>query len=177
MEMELGNKWKGQFFTPYHMCLMMAEMNLNGVEKHIEERGFFTVCDPCIGGGAMLIAVADVLRKRGLNHSACVYFEAQDIDSRALHMAHILLSLCGLAGKIILGDTIRMTVNEEWHTPVYHLNNWVFKLSLDALHGGKREQKIVEKPAPVPEPDQPFELDFATAPEEKQETMQLVFNF
>lgn len=178
MELELGNSWKGQFFTPYNICRMMAEMQLSDVEKYIDQRGFFTVNDPCVGGGAMLIAVADVIRRKDLNHSQCIYFEAQDVDSTAIHMAHIQLSLCGLAGKMIIGDTLRMKISEAFYTPVYHLNKWSLRLALDTLRG-RREQKIVEKPPPGPEPDKPFELDFLADSESelKQEPTQLVFNF
>lgn len=29
MELELGNKWKGQFFTPYHVSQAMASVTLS----------------------------------------------------------------------------------------------------------------------------------------------------
>lgn len=37
MQLELGNHWKGQFFTPYNVCHLMAEMNMDAQVK--EHRG------------------------------------------------------------------------------------------------------------------------------------------
>ncbi len=32
-ELELHNKWTGQFFTPFHLCQMMAKMKQMKYEK------------------------------------------------------------------------------------------------------------------------------------------------
>lgn len=48
MELELGNKWTGQFFTPYCISYMMAQMTLGDGEaarKQIEKTGFITFND------------------------------------------------------------------------------------------------------------------------------------
>ena len=37
MEMGLGNKWTGQFFTPYHLAELTAELTFD--PKDIEEKG------------------------------------------------------------------------------------------------------------------------------------------
>lgn len=38
MRLELGNHWKGQFFTPYSVCKVMAEMNAPDLEATIEAK-------------------------------------------------------------------------------------------------------------------------------------------
>lgn len=38
MQLELGNHWKGQFFTSYNVCHLMAEMNMDAQVKNIEEK-------------------------------------------------------------------------------------------------------------------------------------------
>lgn len=49
MSLNLGNHWKGQFFTPYDVCKMMAEMNFGEVQAEVEKKGYISVCDPCVG--------------------------------------------------------------------------------------------------------------------------------
>ena len=54
MELELANKWAGQFFTPYPVCQLMAQLNIGQeMSDKLEERGFVTVCDPACGAAAM----------------------------------------------------------------------------------------------------------------------------
>lgn len=39
MEMNLGNKWTGQFFTPMSICRTAGEMTVKDLEKTIEKDG------------------------------------------------------------------------------------------------------------------------------------------
>lgn len=55
MELNLGNNWKGQFFTPYSVCEMMAGCTIGNVDAEISEKGFISICDPACGAGATLI--------------------------------------------------------------------------------------------------------------------------
>ncbi len=75
MKLNLGNHWKGQFFTPYHICEFMA--NVTGCETEIEQKGYISICDQCVGGGAMLIAAANSLRRRGINYQNHAVFVGQ----------------------------------------------------------------------------------------------------
>lgn len=59
MQLELGNHWKGQFFTPYHVCHLMAKLNLDEQKENLERKGWISVGDCCCGAGAMLIAFAN----------------------------------------------------------------------------------------------------------------------
>jgi type I restriction-modification system DNA methylase subunit len=54
-DLELHNKWSGQFFSPYPLCRMMAKMTLgdeDGIRTKIAERGFVTAQKPACGSGA-----------------------------------------------------------------------------------------------------------------------------
>jgi len=68
-DLELGNKWKGQFFTPDSVCRLMAAMSL-GEEASaiIEERGYIRAMEPAVGGGAMVIALAQEMLAQGINY-------------------------------------------------------------------------------------------------------------
>lgn len=102
MEMELGNKNTGQFFTPYHVSFMCAEASLQGYEgDHI-----LTIHEPSCGGGGMIIAAAAVLSERGMNYQKLMYVVAQDLDWKAVHMTYVMLSLMGINAVVAQGDTL-----------------------------------------------------------------------
>lgn len=131
MQLELGNHWKGQFFTPYNVCHLMAEMNMDAQVKNIEEKGWISVSDCCCGAGAMLVAFANVCRKKKINYQQCVMFVAQDIDPVAAYMCYIQLSLLGCPGYVKIGDALAepMVEGDEakecvWCTPMYFSQVW-----------------------------------------------------
>ena len=37
MKLELGSHWHGQFFTPYNICELMAEINSDNLKQQIED--------------------------------------------------------------------------------------------------------------------------------------------
>ena len=55
MELNLGNHWKGQFFTPYHICDFMAKITEGDIDGEIEKRGFISIFDPACGAGASIL--------------------------------------------------------------------------------------------------------------------------
>lgn len=107
MSLNLGNHWKGQFFTPYHVCELMAKMTIGeGCRAEIEENGYMSVSDPCVGAGAMLIAASTAFREYEVNYHTSVLFIGQDIDSVVAKMAYIQLSLLGCPGYITVGNSL-----------------------------------------------------------------------
>ena len=106
MELELGNHWKGQFFTPYCVCKMMSEITVGDVDRQIEENGYISICDPACGAGATLIAAVNSMRNAKHNFQNHVLFVGQDIDRIVGMMCYIQLSLLGCAGYICIGNTI-----------------------------------------------------------------------
>ena len=47
MQLNLGNHWKGQFFTPYCVCKMMSEITCEDVDSHIEKQGYLPYMSLC----------------------------------------------------------------------------------------------------------------------------------
>lgn len=76
---ELGNDASGQFFTPYDVCRCMVEIS-GGSDPAAENAGFFSVSDPACGAGALLIAFANLCRRKNICYHDKVLFVAQDID-------------------------------------------------------------------------------------------------
>jgi len=102
MQLDLGDRRKGQYFTPYNVCLMMAKMLSENPADEIKKRGFTTVGDPCCGGGALLIAFAQNCFEQGVNYQRDVLSVGQDVDQVVARMAFIQLSLLGCPGYVVI---------------------------------------------------------------------------
>ena len=107
MSLNLGSHWHGQFFTPYHVSELMAKMAIgDGCKEDIEEKGYASVSDPCVGAGAMLIAAATAFRECEVDYHTSVLFIGQDVDPVVAKMAYIQLSLLGCPGYITVGNSL-----------------------------------------------------------------------
>ena len=102
MKAELGSKQTGQFFTPYHLSVLTAEM---GIPKDISPENPLIMNEPSAGGG-MIIAAAKVLKRRGLNPQKCMKVIAQDMDWKGVYMTYVQLSLLGIKAAVVQGDTL-----------------------------------------------------------------------
>ncbi|MEH6566210.1 MAG: N-6 DNA methylase [Halopseudomonas sp.] len=130
-ELELGNSARGQFFTPYHLCALIAQVNVGDGEHCrdlIRQRGYVRVSEPAAGAGAMVIAMAEAMTKAGINYQQHMHVVAQDVDSRAVHMAFLQLSLLHIPAIVVLGNTLTMEVREQWFTPAHIMGLWGVKL-------------------------------------------------
>ena len=162
MNLNLGNHWHGQFFTPYNICKLMAKMNIGeGCHREIEEKGYISVCDPCVGAGAMLIAAATAFRECKVNYHTSVLFIGQDIDPVVAKMAYIQLSLLGCPGYILVGDSLAHPQTghvlfpqenegqELWITPLFMHQAWEIRrtgfLMQELFSGTATTEKTVEK--------------------------------
>lgn len=126
MGLELGNKWAGQFFTPYSLTSVMSRMTLGDVP--IPECGFVTISDPCIGGGAMAIGACEAMAGRFEDWNWKLHITGQDIDLKAVHMAYIALSWIGAPAVIIHGNTLALEQRSIWFTPGHVYGGWNRKL-------------------------------------------------
>lgn len=131
MLLDLGNSWKGQFFTPYHVCQAMAEVTLENVKAEVEERGYISVADSCCGAGATLIAAANTIADKKVNYQQHVLFVGQDIDFTAVMMCYVQLSLLGCPGYVKWGNAlsdplldVEPTTENIWYTPFYFADVW-----------------------------------------------------
>ena len=93
--LRLHNEWHGQFFTPYHVARLMADINTGNLVKDVEEKGLVSVSDCCCGAGCLLIAFANSAKRAGVNYQKNILFVAQDVDLIAGLMCYIQLSILG----------------------------------------------------------------------------------
>ena len=136
--LELHNKYKGQFFTPQHVCDMMSEIISGDVEEAIKKNGYVSLCEPCCGSGAMVLGFAKSMLNKRLNYSAQLFVEATDIDLKCVYMCYLQLSLYGIPAVVIHGNTLTV---EEWtrfHTPVYIAGLWHYKRGVVGTDNKKR---------------------------------------
>lgn len=163
MELDLGNKWHGQFFTPYSICQLMARLSLgdmNTLKAEVERKGFITVNEPACGGGAMLIAVAEAMQEEGVNYQQHLHVTAQDLDLKAVHMAYIQLSLMHVPGYVIHGNSLMVEQRSYWRTPAHVMGGWSWKLQRqerqrlepETEQGDDAPAEVVSAPAEPPPP-------------------------
>lgn len=159
MDLNLGNHWKSQFFTPYNICKLMAKINCGNLDSQIEEKGYISVCDPTCGAGATLIATANHMKKSRYNFQNHVVFVGQDIDRVAGMMCYIQLSLLGCAGYICIGDTLTNPLTgpvlfphekegqELWYMPMFQSDVWQWRRIFHSLGNmaGAAAEKVMKK--------------------------------
>lgn len=114
MQGGFGNKTTGQFFTPFNLTLMTAQLT---VPQDISYENPLKLCEPCTGAGAMIIAAVRVLKDRGLNPQRCMYVTAQDLDWKGVYMTYVQLSLLGIKAVVAQGDTLTEPYNSRNYPP------------------------------------------------------------
>lgn len=183
MALDLGNHWKGQFFTPYNVCRMMSEITITDLEARIEEKGWVGIQDPCCGAGALLIAARNTMVRQKLGPRTALYV-AQDVDRTAALMCYIQMSLLGCAGYVVVADSLLNPVvgpggnpllispmpgQEIWLMPALYDEVWAARIQWERTRLALESLGIMKSPPepgqqPEPEPA-PASLESAQAPE------------
>lgn len=165
MSMELGDHWKGQFFTPYELALLMAKITMGDMAAVIEREGFFTLNEPAAGAGCMVIASAAAMLDQGINYQQTMHVTATDIDPTACHMAYIQFSLLHIPAIVIHGNALwPEKAWGHWVTPAHVVGLWDARLRrrdreqaarealalAEASTSAKATETAPEMPAPAP---------------------------
>lgn len=143
MDLGLGNNSAGQFFTPYSVCQLMADVVTsdldNNLQDKLEKQGYISLADECCGAGATLIAAINTIKRKmekampSMNFQRHLLVVGQDIDETVALMCYIQISLLGVAGYIKVGNSITdpMTTDDDkskyWYTPMYFSNILVIR--------------------------------------------------
>jgi type I restriction-modification system DNA methylase subunit len=164
-ELELHNKWAGQFFSPYPLCRMMARMiaDKEQVGAIIAERGFVRAAEPAVGSGAMVIAGAQELLDSGINYQQHFHVTATDIDAKCVHMAYLQLSLLHVPAVIVHGNSLSLEEHAHWYTPAHIMGGWAAKLKRTRAPDEKagHEAGPTEPHPPQPVREEPSQPDAA----------------
>lgn len=148
MALEMGDHFKGQYFSPYEIALLMAKMTFASItQDEIDARGGFITCsEPACGAGGMAVAVADTMQQVGINFQRCLHVTATDIDATAAHMAYVTLSLIGCPAIVIVGNSLTLEEREHFFTPMHIVGGWNSKLR--ARSEAQQRQVIMPERAP-----------------------------
>lgn len=157
MRLELGSHWHGQFFTPYNVCWMTAEMQMQDIRTQIQERGWVSIHDCACGAGATLIAARNVIMRQKLDWSSQALFVGQDIDRTAALMCYLQLSLLGCAGYVVIADSLRYPITgsllrparapqqDIWYMPALFLSTaWGYRMlweQVERMTGTRSQDK------------------------------------
>lgn len=109
MSQELGNSRAGQFFTPFHISQLTADMAI----KQIEQDGKCLMYEPSCGSGGMIIAAAKRIKEKGYDYQRTMEVVAQDVDWRSVYMTYVQLSLLGINAVVCQGDSLSNEVISE----------------------------------------------------------------
>lgn len=156
-DLELHNKWAGQFFTPYDLSRMMAGMTIgdgDDLRDRIAHRGFVTAQEPAVGSGAMVIALAEEMRNAGINYQEHLHVRAVDVDLKCVHMAYVQFSLLHIPAIITHGDSLALKEYSHWYTPAHILGEWNEKFQRQAAIE-KMFELITAPPVPIVKADPP----------------------
>lgn len=150
-ELELHNKYKGQFFTPQNISDMMGQIAFSNKKDNFTDNGFISLNEPCCGSGAMILGFASAMLEGGINYCSKLFIRAGDIDLKCVYMCYLQLSLYGIPAVVVHENSLTLESWSRWHTPVYVFGGWALKLRNRNNQKSKEEgskQHELKKPAP-----------------------------
>lgn len=154
-----SNSKAGQFFTPYCVSRVAAEVNLDRelIRSKLQDdpNYVFTIHEPTCGAGGMVVAVVDVLHSMNINYAWNCFVDCGDIDPRCVHMTYLTLSLLGVPAVVRLGNALSLEYSQAWYTPAY-LFAWPhFEVKMRNNKGKTDAQKISKNPEPIEVVEEP----------------------
>lgn len=138
MQLDMGSQALGQFFTPYNISAAMADMSLEKgiVFDCLEKKGYVTINEPCIGGGANVIGSLSALNRLGVNWQEKCIIVGQDLSYVTATMAYVVLSLLGCQAVIKVADTLTRPYTSFWDE--IKNKSLVWYTPMFVLHGADR---------------------------------------
>lgn len=104
----------GQFFTPWHLCQLNADLMLNGVDFSVYTPDKpCVIADPSCGGGRTLMAA---LKKIPISKMDSVIFHGIDIDSNVCLAAALNMLFFNANSFIVNGNALTMEVWRVYQT-------------------------------------------------------------
>lgn len=147
-KLELHNKYKGQFFTPYCLSYTAAKISIDiNTIKEIEKKDISYIGEPACGSGGMCIAVCQLLEAYNINYASKIIIEANDIDINCVYMSYIQLSLIGAAARINHKNTLSEEHFDDFITLAALANRSFKRLALqnkEEAKDKKQEQYVFD---------------------------------
>lgn len=118
---------RGEFFTPSSITQLMAQLTLSNVEKIVENKGYVTLQEPCVGAGGMVIAVANQLDTLGYDPRQMLLVDAIDVNKTFFNIAYLQLSAMDIPARIWWGNMLSLKMNECRETPHLKLSRFYWE--------------------------------------------------
>ena len=121
MRCNQGSSSAGQYFTPFQVSAMMAQMIIGDeILEKTQNDGVLTLNDSCCGGGGMMMAALDVLKnKYHINYTRNCFVLCSDIDLRCVHMTYLQLALAGVPAIVKHQNSLTGETWSVWKTPAF----------------------------------------------------------
>ncbi|MFJ9900518.1 N-6 DNA methylase [Streptomyces sp. NPDC091280] len=158
MALELGNERLGQYFTPYDIAQLMAEMQIDSVVEQVQRDGFAEVYEPTCGAGAFMVALAQAMIGHSLNPQTQLHVTAEDLAPQAMHMIYVHLALLHIPAVVRRRDILTLETFDAWPTPAHVLGGWSRRLRLARAVNGSRRLIIVSPQETTEEPAAALEV-------------------
>ncbi len=157
-EEALTNNYAGQFFTPEHLCRMMANIIVEPTEEPI------TICDPACGSGRFFIAVQPQAPK--------ATFTGIDRDLTCVHMTALNMLVCNADAYIVHGNTLSLETFGGYVTRRSVFGGEIRPLTAaqastvltTAAQAQAEQQPAPSLGSPLPDPALPPTVDVSTSP-------------
>lgn len=157
------NAGQGQFFTPFEVSRMLAQMQLTDMQPVIEKNGFLTLGEPACGSGGMIIAAADVVQQLGFNPMLTMLVEAWDVSYLAYCMCFLQLTWRGVTAHVVRGNSLSMKTFEEAWTPFipifYGMHGRLFEPKQKTIDDAIREAIALERLSTIEQTPEPAVLE------------------
>lgn len=103
-----GNKYAGQFFTPYCISSLIARVNVTRecVEEALAAGHPLRLLEPASGAGSMVLAGAEHLQEKGFDLSKCLFATLVDIDPLCVQMGFLQLSFKNVPAACVHGNSL-----------------------------------------------------------------------
>jgi len=128
MELELGSRHTGQFFTPYEVAKLMAVLTHGDSISNSADKPFITLSEPACGAGGMVIAFAEAMLESNVNPQKKLWVSCWDLDPVAAMMCYLQLSLLHIPAEVVTGNTLSLESSRIMRTPAHYLGFWDSKL-------------------------------------------------
>ncbi len=145
MQAELGNDRMGQFFTPYHLSYLIADLTIHDIDV---TKPLITVQEPACGSGGMIVALAHAAQKRGVDVQSQLYVVATDLSEVAARMCYIQFAVSGIPAHVCWGNTLSLEVYRTWATMAY----WPIAHKVARWKRGDAAPVVQSMPEPQPAP-------------------------
>lgn len=110
MHLEGSSKALGQFFTPYHICQLVAKTTVLDDFKTPK-----VVNEPSCGAGGNIIALAEWLYENGINYQENLQVVCQDLDWRSVYMTYVQMYLYGIPARVIHCNSLADQMPDHSH--------------------------------------------------------------